>query len=395
VASVKSFKIQFLWITKGIHMSLFRQKHFPDFDFNVGTGAEYIVVGGDYLVFSSSGILQRISLVSPEKDGAGSWRIESLVVGDVNLLYQGTFTQVEERFKLIKGRARGRRSSSSSTSFRALLIASLLAAVSVCGLLHVGQRHDPRVQVSSQDQIDFSELVDAMKLSGMDYGQLLPTLTQRAEMTPEALRGVPPTAQQVVPEVKTQVERAPETETAGNGLPKYSPDLYKEPQTLPVAASPSEKTEPTAEPEKIEAEQRPVNDAAQSNVAAELKQELAKLSPDEAAEVLRKVSMLTPGQMTGDALASFPPNLRVLIEQANSGETNEAGILTTDESGVPIKVIMLPGSVIDKFRTHDGISSIPENTSWQARGNPTVHLPLPGGGDIQNVTDLEKFGLKP
>lgn len=380
-------------------MNLFHQSRFADFDFNVGNGAEYIVVGGDYLVFSSAGIIQRISLVAPEKGSLDFWRIESLVEDEVTILYQGTFSQVEERFKLVKDRSRHRRECISLTSFKALLVVSLLTAVAACALVTFGQRHDLRVPVSSQDQIDFSKLVDAMKLSGTDYGQLLPSLAQRSEMSPEALRGQTPGTQQVVPELRPQSEEAVASKGPGNGLPKYSPDMYKEDHTLPVAVEKPSVSAPEAKQDKQVSEKNSSSTALENELANELQSELKKLSPDQAADVLRKVSMLTPGQLTGEALASLPPNIRTIIEKVNAdngrGSQTTPGITTADEKGVPTKIIMLPPSVVDNYRTHDGIASIPENSSWQARGNPVVHLPLPGGGDIQNVTDLERFGLKP
>lgn len=373
-------------------MGLLRQTSFSDFDFNIGSGTEYVLVGGDYLVFSAAGIIQRVSLAAPEKGSSANWRIESLIEGEVNVLYEGNFTQVEERFRLIKDRARlgapGQR-----TSFKSLLLVSLLTAVSACALLTPSHRYEPRLPISGQDQIDFSELVDAMKMTGMDYTHLLPSLAERSEMPPEALRqGGKEANTQTVPDLKTQGGDKPgeEAATPTTGLPKYSPDLYKGDQTLPVE-KPTEKTSAGN-----------INQAPgskQADLNAEIEAELKKLSPAEASEVLRKISMLTPGQMKGEALASLPANLRSLIERTNveASKASEPvpGIETTDEKGVPTKLIILPPKVIDNYRTHDGIASIPENSSWQARGNPTVHIPLPGGGDIQSVSDLEKFGLKP
>lgn len=373
-------------------MGFLRHTGFSDFDFNIGSGTEYVLVGGDYLVFSAAGIIQRVSLAAPEKGSPANWRIESLIEGEVNVLYEGSFTQVEERFRLIKDRARRDAPGNQRTSFKSLLLVSLLVAVSVCALLGPSHRYEPRSPVSGQDQIDFSELVDAMKMTGMDYSHLLPSLAERSEMSPEALRqGGKEPITQVVPDLKPQGEGKQGEEAASptTGLPKYSPDLYKEDQTLPVE-KPTEKASVG------------INQGAASKPAdlnAEIEAELKKLSPEQASEVLRKISMLTPGQMKGEALASLPANLRNLIERTNA-EASQApkqtpGIETTDEKGVPTKLIILPPKVIDNYRTHDGISSIPENSSWQARGNPTVHIPLPGGGDIQSVSDLEKFGLKP
>ncbi len=379
-------------------MRLFRQSGFSDFDFNIGSSSEYVLVGSDHVIFSTGGILQRISIATPDKGSSGSWRIESLTEGEVNILYEGNFIQVEERFRLIKERARGEAPANRRTTFTSLLLVSLLTAVSACALLHLTHAHQPKSHVSGQDQVDFSELVDAMKMSGMDYSQLLPSLADRSNLSPEALRQVGKELTKAVPEVKPQAQAETKPATEGSaqdaGLPKYSPDLYKDDQTLP----PQKPAEQTAGDKVGQSTDTKLGKELDAEIAAELK----KLSPTEAAEVLRKISMLTPGQMKGDALATLPPNLRNLIERTNS-EGNSApdqtkpapGIVTTDEKGVPTKLIMLPPKVIDDYRTHDGISSIPENSSWQARGNPTVHIPLPGGGDIQSVSDLEKFGLKP
>lgn len=374
-------------------MGILRQTKFSDFDFNIGSGTEYIVVGGDYLVFSASGILQRVSLVSPEKGAPNTWRIESQVEGEDYLLYEGTYTQADERFRLIKDRARRAPFGGQRTSFKSLLLVSLLTAVSACALVGLSNRQELRTSVSGNDQIDFSELVDAMKMSGMDYSHLLPSLADRSEMPPAALRQASREAiTQVVPDLKPQGQDklGGETAEATTGLPKYSPGLYNDDQRLPVskadeaASTDTNSSVPVSEPAAL---------------SEEIKAELNKLSPDQASEALRKISMLTPGQMKGDALASLPDSLRELIEKTAMDESQETrptpGIDTTDEQGVPTKLIILPPKVIDDYRTHDGISSIPENSSWQARGNPTVHLPLPGGGDIQTVSDLEKFGLKP
>jgi hypothetical protein len=397
VAIVKTFGIEFKWIIEGIHMRLFRQTGFSDFDFNIGSSSEYVLVGSDHVVFSAGGILQRISITAPDKGSTGSWRIESLVEDETNVLYEGNFIQVEERFRLIKNRARDGSPANRRTTFMSLLMVSLLTAVSACALLGMTHRHDSRSQVSGQDQVDFSELVDAMKMTGMDYSHLLPSLAERSEASPEALRQAGKEPIQMVPDLKPQVDAKQGSESAAQtpGLPKYSPDLYKDDQRLPVE-KPAEKAA-AGNVSQAAPVSKPGTDL-DTEIAAELK----KLSPTEAAEVLQKISMLTPGQMKGDALASLPPNLRSLIERTNaeasagSVPTKPApGIVTTDEKGVPTKLIMLPPKVIDDYRTHDGISSIPENSSWQARGNPTVHIPLPGGGDIQSVSDLEKFGLKP
>lgn len=379
-------------------MRLFRQSGFSDFDFNIGSSSEYVLVGSDHVIFSTGGILQRISIATPDKGSSGNWRIESLTEGEVNILYEGNFIQVEERFRLIKDRARGEAPANRRTTFTSLLLVSLLTAVSACALLHLTHAHQPKSQVLGQDQVDFGELVDAMKMSEMDYSQLLPSLADRSNLSPEALQQVGKEPTRAMPDVKpkAQAETQPATVASAQdaGLPKYSPDLYKDDQTLP----PKKSAEQAAGDKVGQSTDTKLGKELDAEIAAELK----KLSPTEAAEVLRKISMLTPGQMKGDALATLPPNLRRLIERTNS-EANSApdqakpapGISTTDEKGVPTKLIMLPPKVIDDYRTHDGISSIPENSSWQARGNPTVHIPLPGGGDIQSVSDLEKFGLKP
>lgn len=379
-------------------MRLFRQSGFSDFDFNIGSSSEYVLVGSDHVVFSTAGILQRISIAAPEKSSTGNWRIESLVDGEVNVLYEGNFIKVEERFRLLKDRARGESPANRRTSFTSLLLVSLLTAVSACALLHLTHFHQPKSPVSGQDQVDFSELVDAMKMTGMDYSHLLPSLAERSNLSPEALRQAGKEPTQVVPDVKTNGQPDTKADADGSaktpGLPKYSPDLYKDDQTLPAQ-------KPGAQPAGDKVSQA-TDTKLGTELDAEIAAELKKLSPTEASEVLRKISMLTPGQMKGDALATLPPNLRSLIERTNA-EANSApdqtkpapGIVTTDEKGVPTKLIILPPKVIDDYRTHDGISSIPENSSWQARGNPTVHIPLPGGGDIQSVSDLEKFGLKP
>ena len=379
-------------------MRLFRQTGFSDFDFNIGSSGEYVLVGSDHVVFSAAGILQRISIAAPDKGSTELWRIESLVEGEISVLYEGNYVQVEERFRLIKGRARGEGSANRRTTFTSLLMISLLTAVSMCALLHLAHDKRPKSPVSGRDQVDFSELVDAMKMSGMDYSHLLPSLAERSNLSPEALSQAGKEPTQLVPDVRPPAQVEPEQTTNRSaqppGLPKYSPDLYKEDQTLPVH-------KPAEQPADGKVSQSPETKLG-TELGAEIAEELKKLSPTEASEVLRKISMLTPGQMKGDALVSLPPNLRSLIERTNAEATSTLdqskpapGIVTTDEKGVPTKLIMLPPKVIDDYRTHDGISSIPENSSWQARGNPTVHIPLPGGGDIQSVSDLEKFGLKP
>jgi hypothetical protein len=83
--------------------------------------------------------------------------------------------------------------------------------------------------------------------------------------------------------------------------------------------------------------------------------------------------------------------------QADADASDEPGTAPKDnvQDGVPTKLIMLPEQVIDGYRGHDGIASLPENSSWQARGNPAVHIPLPGGGDIKSVEDLKAFGVQP
>jgi hypothetical protein len=393
VVIVKSFELQFLWIIKGFHMGLLRQTSFSDFDFNIGNGTEYILVGGDYLVFSAAGIIQRVSLSAPDKGSSTSWRIESVIEGEVNVLYEGSFTQVEERFRLIKDRARRGAPASDRTSFKSLLLVSLLTVVSACALLGQTHRYEPKLPVSGQDQIDFSELVDAMKMTGMDYSRLLPPLAERSMMTPEAIRQENrESITQVVPDLKPQGgdKSGEAAASAPTGLQKYSPELYKADQTLPI-------DKPIEKPSTDNVSQTPASQPGALN--GEIEAELKKLSPEQASDVLRKISMLTPGQMKGDALASLPASLRGLIEKTNAEASHVSnptpGIETTNEQGVPTKMIILPPKVIDDYRTHDGISSIPENTSWQARGNPKVHIPLPGGGDIQSVSDLEKFGLKP
>lgn len=136
---------------------------------------------------------------------------------------------------------------------------------------------------------------------------------------------------------------------------------------------------------------------------------LKDMTPEQAADALRKISMLSPEQLNGQSLDGLPPAIQALIKGATvenadvKGNTNDKanekkatpGQLTTDEQGVPTKIIILPQPVIDQFRSEDGIASIPENQSWQAKGNPTVRLPLPGGGDIKSVEDLKKFGFAP
>lgn len=56
------------------------------------------------------------------------------------------------------------------------------------------------------------------------------------------------------------------------------------------------------------------------------------------------------------------------------------------------KVIRLPDSVLDQYRSDYGISAIPEVNSWVESGE-MINLPFPGGGNVDSIKAYEEFGL--
>lgn len=374
--------------------SLFNQK-FSDFEFIPGNASEYVLIADDHVVFSIAGVMQRISILQTSDSKDGVWKIESNVEGESYVLYEGSYSAVCDRFQMIRSRLSSTRRP--STGFSTLLALSLAAALGFGSLAHLkippaGPAEFAATPIAQNSSLSASPdqvlaVLETLRASGADMSALLAPLASRAQVQmPERPTSSPPAGLPLANDgapVRLGSKVAPVPTTSTNSEVAVSngrPELV----TPPLQAT-------TSSPDGIQATPAPANNDPMID-------KLKALPQDQAVEALQTLRMLRPEQLQGEALNSLPADVRAIIESAQVDEQAEPeapGIQSSDENGVPTKLIILPPQVIDTFRSYDGIASIPENQSWQAKGNPTVHLQLPGGGDIKTVEDMERFGIKP
>lgn len=363
-----------------------------DFNFRAGQGFDFAYFNRYKLSFVTSGA-ENVVRVSTRGD---LFTIVNQSEMGENELFAGSFDEVGEKFKAIQD-AVFPKSCSTKTNWWKVLGVSLLVLLGATFLKPVVATA-PQYRGPSFDQ----QLTPAQmrELLGVITGNTAPGID------PNKLPDIP-----VSPET-TKTDTVPVSSGGVLGLPAYQPDLYKDGAAeKPKSAQPENPVPPPAQNPAAEAkpvaDAKPVASAAptgsdatalKNQVATSLKQ--SGMSKEDAERALREISMLSPSQLSEASLDSLPPNVRqLLLDQiAADKDSKSTEAKNTDESsqgGVPNKLIMLPQQVVDNYRGHDGISSLPENSSWQARGNPSVRLPLPGGGDIKSVDDLKAFGVQP
>jgi hypothetical protein len=454
---------------KGHFMFLSSKSHEGhEVGFLLGAGFDFVFVNDDYVIFSSQGSTTRIG-IGPVKSGqednlptGGEWEICSLVDDQKTAIFIGSYTDATRLFNKLKASVVANRPKKSTwkasvAAFGGGVVLAGIFALTVMVCSGSLNRPTTGAENPSQKLLQFIQMMNQRNagyrnLSGLPDAQN-PSGGNTTNPGANAPQKQMPMNIKPNPEPVTQKDGTPVTLGNDIGLPSYSPDLYKDdtqkgPQTAPksettdgqnaskdtkadskpstVPAPPELKSEksfeatPKSNSEVSKPDAEKVNtdkpgSGDQSKADNTLKDAVASnlkgMSAEQAADALRKISMLSPDQLQGQSLDSLPVEIQSLIKKAvsdsatktapqkTSNATDSAssapGELTTDGNGVPTKLIILPTPVIDQYRTDDGIASIPENQSWQARGNPTVHLPLPGGGDVKSVDDLKKFGFEP
>jgi hypothetical protein len=377
----------------------------PDaFDFQPGTGFDFAYSSRDKITFAASG-LETVIRVSTRGD---LFTLISQIGEQETELTAGTYKEVGEHLELIRKRVFPPRPRGIVLSKLTLSVSFIaLAAVLFCTvvterqafLANIAQRTAASQQVSPEE---LQNLREYLMQSPVGAGKL-PNLN-------------------TVPRAKA-TDGAPVADGANMlGVPSYQQKLYEDAPAKPEATQPivppapadstpvtvpAVKVDPKP-PADVKAEVTTPNPTAAQDEAevSALKEKVTErlkgsnLSKAQAEKALNEISMLTPQQLTGASLDSLPPEVRQMLldqVQADADASDELGTAPKDnvQDGVPTKLIMLPEQVIDGYRGHDGIASLPENSSWQARGNPAVHIPLPGGGDIKSVEDLKAFGVQP
>lgn len=187
--------------------------------------------------------------------------------------------------------------------------------------------------------------------------------------------GETPKAAQVDPTEKVKVE-APAAVSV-KPAPAEAPTAQEHIASSPAATS-SDKAVPDEKVQKLSAGlvSKGMSEAKAVEVAAQLEQLSALGGKD---------------GITPEMLAQLPHEVAQLLKENGLLANMEKPVR---EAGVPYAIIRLPEAVIDSYRGKDGIAAIPLNDSYAALGNK-VSIPLPGGGDIKGVEDLEAFGFKP
>jgi hypothetical protein len=375
------------------------------FDFQPGRGYDFAYLNQDQINFVISGMQTRLR-ISTRGD---LFTIVSETNEDEFELCSGTYDQIGERFRLITERVFPSGRSKDRLRSRRLLLGISAAAMLVflfgaSYLVHpIINGTDSPIVAGHDASLDDLRMLREFLLNREAAADAAGKLANLGVQSP----GQPTTGAPV---------------TDGNnalGVPGYRADLYnddKPVQTSPVAKTPNSQVvtatplgstaAPAAvtQPVPVQSEAKPAEAPASTGDVAALKDKVtsqlknSNLTKEQAEKALREISMLTPAQLKGASLDNLPPEVRQMLldEMQQDGNANDqAAPKDTVQDGVPTKLIMLPEQVIDTYRGHDGIASLPENSSWQARGNPAVRLPLPGGGDIKSVEDLKAFGVQP
>ncbi len=359
------------------------------FDFQPGQGFDFAYLNSDKVTFAAGG-LETVVRISTRGD---LFTIVSQVGDEQTELFAGTYDEVGAHFQTIRERVfPKKRPPSNAGRWKLLVGASVLTMAAIL----LGMSISTTLRVDSEPR---PALAPAMSPDDM-------------RMLREYLMG--PLAAGKLPNHNgsSQAQATDQTPVhdGGNmlGVPSYQPDLYKDQKPgVPVstsAAAPDPvksdiKIESGAKPDESGRAAEPVKaedvGGLKEKVSAALKE--SKLTKEQAEKALNEISMLTPEQMQGASLDNLPPEVRqMVLDQVQTDAQSKPDPQTDNQQGgIPTKIIMLPEQVIDGYRGHDGIASLPENSSWQARGNPAVRLPLPGGGDIKTVDDLKAFGVQP
>ncbi len=458
-----------------------RKMHQNRIGLTLGEGFDFAFTAEDYVIISSAGVWTRIGigyLDGKEPDNGGAvkrtWTLESDVGNEHFVLFHGSYQDVHSAFEMLKADLQNYRKQSrpvqTGKSLLSFIGGTSIVLCAFFGLVYglnllpsrglierapIMEQPNGNERDKSGGQPTPEQLLKFMQLmtkGNPDYRALMPLANGTPATNDGSLQRQLPMSIETTPKAKTpdDLKKSEPPVTLGNalGLPSYSPSLYKDaapadatreakpaPAQLPEKAPQINSEAPKAEPTNASASDK-VSDAVSTvpnlkdkpqdeNAALKnsIKDSLKGMSAEQAADALRKISMLSPEQLKGQSLENLPPEIQALIRNAASAQpmaekpptatdqdntsaketdkqpekaaSTAPGELSTNENGVPTRLIILPQPVIDQLRTDDGIASIPENQSWQARGNPTVHLPLPGGGDIKTVEDLKKFGFQP
>lgn len=143
--------------------------------------------------------------------------------------------------------------------------------------------------------------------------------------------------------------------------------------------------------------------AANASAEAAKKQasaEVAAAGPDKASEDVDKMkqvlALISAGtKISPDLAAQLPHDLAEQLKKAGAIQTaDEANAVAAAQGRPTFAVIKIPPAILEQYRDADGILSIPDENSWAATGG-NVLIPPPGGGDITQAGDFEKFSLQP
>lgn len=309
-------------------------------------------------------------------------------------LFSGSYDEVGEHFKAIRSQVFSTSRTQRLARWKAIGIAVIAMAATI-GAVRPSLSwflpdpvSNPMMLTPDQLREVFLDLQRQTLLSGPNTGAL-PNLGKDAPQTGSEAAG----------------------DGGGNmlGVPTYQNNLYDGKQlTEAPVGSPDDRQATSPEGNQVErSDDVKAKTKLEADEVSNLKEQVSSrlkqsgLTKEEAEKALRDISMLSPSQLSRASLDSLPPNVRQLVldqmDRNTASDKSDTQSVEKDnvEEGVPTKIIMLPEQVIDSYRGHDGIASIPENSSWQARGNPAVSIPPPGGGDIKTVEDLKAFGMKP
>jgi hypothetical protein len=370
------------------------------FDFQPGTGFDFAYSSRDKITFAASGLETTIRIGTR----GDLFTLISQIGEQEAELTAGTYKEVGEHLDLIRRRVFPTRPKGLVLSKPVIgsVILALVAAALCSTLLtsHLQVRRDAQQTAASQQVSpeELQNLREYLMQSPVGAGKLpnlntVPASTDGAPVADGAnMLGVPSYQQKLY-------EDAPAKPEAAQPIVPPAPPIST-PATVPAAKVdpkiPADVKAQVTTPTPTAAQDEAEVSALKEKVTERLKG--SNLSKAQAEKALNEISMLTPQQLTGASLDSLPPEVRqMLLDQVQADASDELGTAPKDnvQDGIPTKLIMLPEQVIDGYRGHDGIASLPENSSWQARGNPAVHIPLPGGGDIKSVEDLKAFGVQP
>lgn len=155
--------------------------------------------------------------------------------------------------------------------------------------------------------------------------------------------------------------------------------------TGPTRSDPSEP--PLAEPDVVPSPEGASSDDAEgstgtSSVEREAMDELAAMRS--AVERIRRGEVVPP-----EVVAALPHEIAASLREMDALPTAEE---TATAAGR--RLVTLPEDVRRRWRDEAGLPTVPPADTWTSLGGG-LRIPLPAGGDISTVEDLEAFGLEP